>query len=86
MRTKTASYRTEQITANKTIRRDLFSCIAFQNVGTQNAYINNILILPNTSVEFNELHDTIIYTDFNITFDTDASKTNKLNCIITYYK
>lgn len=84
-----ATYKTMTIKENDIIRSDTFSCIAFQNVGTKNVYVNSILLKPNHSLSISEMCDTVIATDFNINFNEDnrgEDLENLLNVVMTYYK
>lgn len=82
----TANYKCLTMRDNGTIKKNEFSCIMFNNVGTQNVFVNGLLVKPDTSIEFNEDYNVFINTDFNILFDTDNSKTNQLNIVETFYK
>ena len=81
------SYKTYGVKENTTIPRDLFSCIIFINVGESPATVNNCILQPGTSIEFNEDPNVTINTDFNVIFTpTDPSESQLVNVITSFYK
>ena len=82
----TANYKCLSMVDNGTIKKNEFACIMFHNVGTQDVYVNGLLVKPDTSLEFNEDYNIFINSDFNIVFDGDVSKKNLLNIVETFYK
>ena len=86
MSCKTANYKCLTVRENTTIKKNKFSCIMFDNVGTQDLFVNGLLVKPDTSIEFNEEDHIFINTDFNVVFGTDGTKVNQVNVIETFYK
>lgn len=82
----TANYKCMTVKVNTTIKKNKFSCIMFDNVGTQDLYINGLLVKPDTYYGFNEKPGVFINTDFNVVFGTDPGKTNQVNIVETFYK
>jgi len=84
-----ARYKNELVTENKIIRADGFSCISFENIGTNDVYLNETIpMYPDSGISrfFNEKPWTEIDTDFNISFDdTVENGTNQVVVIYTYY-
>lgn len=87
MKKYNAYYIKEIITNNTQIRSDEFSCISFENIGTDNAKIDGIIPLENTGIarEFSEKPYVKIDVDFMITFD-NASTDKQVLVIKTVYK
>lgn len=81
-----ASYKSEVVTDNKVITRGVFSCAAFQNVGETVVRVNGLIIPVGGSVEFDELPNVIINTDFEVEFEPEPGKTQLLNIVLTYYQ
>lgn len=82
-----ASYTTKVVRENETITRDLFSCIAFDNIGQSPIKVNGIILGSGKSVQFNEDPNVIINTDFFVEFTPDTpGQTQLVNVVITFYK
>jgi hypothetical protein len=74
------------ITSNSQIRKTDFSCITFENLGEDDAVINNCIPLPagiGVARGFNERPDVKIDSDFNITFS--GTKTDQRILVIEAY-
>ena len=83
-----ATYKTEIVTENKIIRSDGFSSVSFENIGTNESLVNNMMPLyPQSGISrfFNEKPYVKINTDFSITFQSVENGISKVLVIFTYY-
>jgi hypothetical protein len=79
-------YKPYLITENDAIRRNGFSCITFENIGDDDAVINNVIPLPahvDEARHFNERPYTVIDYQFEIRFAGTA--TNQQVLVIEAY-
>ena len=81
-----ANYKTYIVNTNTTIRQTGFSAISFENIGTDDAVINNVIPCDNTGVarSFEEKPYVIIESNFNLTF-AGASTDKRILVVETYY-
>lgn len=79
-------YKQYLITDNTIIRRTGFGAISFENIGADNAMINNVIPLDNTGIarSFSEKPYCRIESDFTVTFaGNDPDK--RVLVVETYY-
>lgn len=79
-------YKQYIIAQNTTIRQSGFGAISFENIGTDNAKINNVIPLDNTGIArtFSEKPYCRIESDFTITF-AGNDHDRRVLVIETYY-
>lgn len=80
-----ARYKQYFVTKNMVIRNSGFSCITFENVGTGDATLNDVIELRNgLSRSFTEMPYVQIESDFYVKF-ADPTVDNKILVVETYY-
>ena len=80
-------YKQRLVTRNEAIRKNAFSCITFENIGDDDATINNVIPLPANAYEvreFNEHPSTIIDSQFEVRF-SGKSPNQRVLIIEAYY-
>lgn len=80
------TYKQKIYTKNTTIQNRGFSCISFENIGKDNAVINDIIPLNNVGIAraFNEKPNVNIDNDFTIMF-AGLDNDKKILVIESYY-
>lgn len=80
------NYKQYIIAQNTTIRKSGFGAISFENIGSDNAMINNVIPLDNTGIArtFSEKPYCRIDSDFTVTFSGNDPDRRVL-VVETYY-
>ena len=80
------SYKTEIITESKQVSPEKCACISFENIGNDDATINNDIPLKTANVprEFNNEYDCVIQDNFLIKFEGN-SEDQAVLVIKTFY-
>ena len=80
------NYKQYIITQNTTIRNTGFGAISFENIGADNAMINNVIPLDNTGIArtFSEKPYCRIDSDFTVTF-AGNDPDRRVLVVETYY-